>query len=767
MKSAKEYMEKHIENSKQFKAYTVIYYDFETFQMPVEGKGKTLQVPYQCCCSTADGKEVATFNASLNNIDVAVEFLRWAFDVAYKRHDKDLCRSMDFGVYWAPRVMLCAHNAAFDVTFLRQHIRRSNICFRGTRMLRGSAGKRGFNNKFYPHEYPGDKRVMYCEFVCTYAHLQMPLRNFGSSFGLAENKQEIMPYSLYKMETLFGNKNGLLTFDEIRDYYKKQQDDRAEDMLKLAHENHCIVNGKLDLWMYSAYYCERDVEVLRLGFEQFRKDCLDELKLDIRALWTSASLADTYMKVNGVYEGCYEIANAPQQFIQKCCVGGRVMTNSNLKWCHSGMYFEDFDAVSLYPSSMKRLKGFVKGKPTRIPSSMLRRYSLFVEDEQFSPFTDFFIKIRIVGEPGIKLQFPLMSFIDEETETRTFTNDMEDQILYVDRCQLQDLVRFQKIQFHIIDGVYFSDGRNEKLYDVITHLFQMRLKRKKEKKPSQIVYKNIMNSSYGKLLQRPIETEDHVVEKSQLRQFMAKNAYRMKEARCYSDTEEAVVTLMKPINMHFNRCHLGCAVLSMSKRIMNEVICLAESMNLHVGYTDTDSIQIVSSHLKRLIPKYTELYQRELVGKQMGQFHCDYEIVMEDGTKAENVVASRVVFAGKKSYCAALRGTDPRSGEMVKGWHIRMKGIPTRTILNYTMTNNINDILQLYLQLCEGPVEFDLCACDGLQMKFHHMAIEVLQEYKRTVDFSQTAWGKWKVKNILKPCIEVFNEREKRLKKIS
>jgi hypothetical protein len=50
------------------------------------------------------------------------------------------------------------------------------------------------------------------------------------------------------------------------------------------------------------------------------------------------------------------------------------------------------------------------------------------------------------------------------------------------------------------------------------------------------------------------------------------------------------VKTINPINNHFNNASCGVEVLSMSKRIMNEVMCLAEDLKLKIYYQDTDSM---------------------------------------------------------------------------------------------------------------------------------------------------------------------------------
>ena len=61
--------------------------------------------------------------------------------------------------------------------------------------------------------------------------------------------------------------------------------------------------------------------------------------------------------------------------------------------------------------------------------------------------------------------------------------------------------------------------------------------------------------------------------------------------------------------------YIGAMILSISKRIMNEVICTAEDNKIKIYYTDTDSKQLEQKDLKRLGELYFEKYGRVLTGK--------------------------------------------------------------------------------------------------------------------------------------------------------
>ena len=68
------------------------------------------------------------------------------------------------------------------------------------------------------------------------------------------------------------------------------------------------------------------------------------------------------MLTSGCFDNVYQIPGAIQQFITKCVVGGRVMTSSNKQY-HVKQKIADFDACSLYPSSMYFMEGLLKGLP--------------------------------------------------------------------------------------------------------------------------------------------------------------------------------------------------------------------------------------------------------------------------------------------------------------------------------------------------------------------------------------------------------------------
>ena len=60
----------------------------------------------------------------------------------------------------------------------------------------------------------------------------------------------------------------------------------------------------------------------------------------------------------------------------------------------------------------------------------------------------------------------------------------------------------------------------------------------------------------------------------------------------------------KTLDESFSSPHLGCQILSYSKRLMNKVMCLADDHGINIYYTDTDSIHIDEAGVEPLAKLY-------------------------------------------------------------------------------------------------------------------------------------------------------------------
>lgn len=656
--------------------YVNVFFDFET---DIYGN---VHKPYLCRCSNIDKQYLGE--------ECGKHML---YDLVKRYPDKGL--------------RLIAHNAGYDIRFIFKYLHRVSLIERGRSLLRGEA--LFFKTPVIIQD--------------SYAHIPMKLSAFGKTFGL-DCEKEVIPYCLYSKKNI---KQRYLPIKKCVDGVKYQHSvnnigkpaSSADPLIKLFLDNaerwNCIKGDTIDIINYSDQYCKMDCEVLEKGYNKFKEWIGQITNLNIDDYCSLPSVANEAM--GECYEGVYQVSAIPRQFIQMAMVGGRTMCAENKKWLVEGKEVDDFDAVSLYPSAMFRLGGYLKGKP-----KMLTKLNYEFLEKQDGYFVE--IQIKSVG---IHRKFPLMSKVNENG-VRMFTNEMIGEKIVVDKITLEDLIKFQKVKFDVIRGYYYNEGRNENLGPTIKGFFDERVAKKKEKNPIQNVYKLLMNSAYGKTLLKPFDTETKYLSKKEADKFVDRHYNHIRELTEINDFITSV-NVYKPISNHFNNAPCGVEVLSMSKRIMNEVICLAEDLGLNIYYQDTDSLHIDTKQIKTLSEEYTKIYGRTLIGSGMGQFHSDFE----SDTLKGDIHATKSLFLGKKCYIDRLE-----DGSGGFDYHIRMKGCSNASILYFCKKNNLTPE-QLYEKLYQGEsVKLDQ-TCDGLAIKFEYnkkFEVYTKLDFSRTIKFA-------------------------------
>ena len=577
--------------------------------------------------------------------------------------------------YAPDSLFMIAHSASYDFTTgLIDHLYSVKTIEKGNSLMLASG-------KYYRYGKPIGITIH-----DSLSKIPKRLGQFGAMFQL-DQKKEVMPYPIYTTPNLA---RGWATVKECQAVLKKTDHKAFVDNCEAWG---CLDGERVDIIEYSARYCEIDCIVLRAGYLKFAKMMEEVCGLNIDHYVSIASMADEFLIKEGCYDGCYSLCGVPRAFIQRCLVGGRTMLSENKQQCETGVKMADFDAVSLYPSAMKRLKGFLKGKPSTITTTDYK--------ELCEKADGFYVRVRITGV-GVHRSFPLLSYVND-AGIRIFSNDMVGRVVYIDDVALADAVRFQDITFEIIDGYQFTDGFNDTITAKIQHLFNARLKAKKDKNPVQEVIKLICNSCYGKTALKEIAEENAYVGKKEFDEYIVRHYNWIKEAVESHDGKRYRITKVKAVNQHFNRVHIGIQILSMSKRIMNEVMTLAEDEGHTIYYTDTDSVHIMNQAVPKVADSFREKYGRELIGKQLSQFHVDFDLEGCTDIYSENFIG-----LGKKSYIDCLVGTCEKTGTKKRGFHIRLKGIPNASILGECKRRRCNPY-QLYEKLHKGEaVTFNL-----------------------------------------------------------
>ena len=194
---------------------------------------------------------------------------------------------------------------------------------------------------------------------------------------------------------------------------------------------------------HSSVHCKMGCEVLTDGYEVFRQWVLEHTGLAVYSYITIQSMASSFMLEPGCYDNAYQISGAMQQFISKCVVGGRVITNSNKQY-HVKKKIADFDACSLYPSATHFMGGLFKDKPTVLCD---KSYEFLKQQDEY------FVRIKNIKLKR-HLDFPLTSNINGKSGVRDFITEMENAIIYIDKVGLEEIITYQEAEFGIIDGYY-------------------------------------------------------------------------------------------------------------------------------------------------------------------------------------------------------------------------------------------------------------------------------------------------------------------------
>ena len=77
--------------------------------------------------------------------------------------------------------------------------------------------------------------------------------------------------------------------------------------------------------------------------------------------------------------------------------------------------------------------------------------------------------------------------------------------MIIDNIMVEDLINFQKVECEIIRGYKLTDLKDFTIIKVIRNVFNKRFEYKKQGNALQEIYKLIMNSAYGKTIQKPIK----------------------------------------------------------------------------------------------------------------------------------------------------------------------------------------------------------------------------------------------------------------------
>ena len=614
------------------------------------------------------------------------------------------------------------------------------------------------------------------------AYLNMRLSSFADTFQL-NVKKEILPYHYYKegfqdiitvemFKSIVRDRhnpnalkqaksNALYSHKSIEQELDKIKDNDVFQAIQNAKDWGIIHNDTISMLLYNKFYCEMDCEVLFQGLMKFNSI----MKVNILAKHESifsymsiSSMGDNFMRRKKVFEGICDISGITRRFISKASCGGRVQTAFNQKIYILLRLLADFDGVSLYPSSIvrltKQLGGVLKGKP-KIITTLTKAFLDGVDG--------YFVEIKILNVKKERA----FSVLGLKLEDRRYYNDgaLKDCYVVVDKITLEMLIDYNMIDYEIIQGYYFDEGRNELFGTEIERLFHLRLQAKKEgNKGLDAVYKTMMNSCYGSCGMKANDYNTFYTTKDKFENIYNNQASSIYRHECL-DNDLIKYDKANDINEHFNAIHVSCEILSMSKLIMNEIMFLAEDNGINIYYTDTDSMHIEHKDIEKLSLLYQDKFKGStihnngvLVGKKLGQFHSDFSSELLHG----DLVAIESIFLGSKCYVDKLttltnvREDNTLINTKLVDYHIRAKGVNLECIERKAKEDYGGDVMLLYKALLHNEVlHFDL-SCDGNKASFKTSNFKVINNFiTRNVKFEGLSYdlyddkGKTTIQTIL------------------
>lgn len=554
------------------------------------------------------------------------------------------------------------------------------------------------------------------------ALINSALRNFPKMFNLPNIEKELYPYNKITEETV---ERGYLTLDECREEFNEED---FEKFIQKGKDLNYLIEDTINIKKLTEYYCHIDVKLLYEGLECFNRYCSELFgKVQGCRFLTISGLSYFVMKVN-----CF--LDLPQYkgdikgYIRQCIRGGRCMTRRNEK-TKVDTEIVDFDACSLYPSAMSRLylpKGdlYCTDNPAEVTDIFYNKlmYEDQIEITSKRDVSAMILKVKVL-KVGKDRDFPLLNV--RENGINMYTNDVEGREFYLTHIELQDFIKYQEGEVEFINCIYWKGDKDDRMANFIRKIYDLRVEYKSQGNPMQEVLKLFMNSSYGKTIQKDVNEEFKFLNKEKKESFIINNFERIKEVikinsktywiKCEGCSEPLTIP-----------CQIGALILGMSKRIMNEVICLAEDNHIDVYYQDTDSIHIKKCDVDSLARAFQASYGRPLTGSSMGQFHVDFPLINNKDTWSK-----QSIFLGKKCYIDCLINTEGEEQSF-----IRMKGIPEEVIRTTCKEIGITEY-DLYNELYDGKeIDFNLLKKKCPSFEFlKDFGIRCKQKFNRKIKF--------------------------------
>jgi hypothetical protein len=630
------------------------------------------------------------------------------------------------------------HNVKYDFAVIKDLFNIHSICEKNSTLYSIKIGleqKAGYISKSI-------------ELVDSYKMISIPLSKFNNTFSLGPelDKKEAIAYTYYTSETKYN------TCEDI-DIYTTHMNPKSlntfMDNLNIPEFEYSEINNTFNPYVYYMYYLKYDVLVLKAGLQVLRSKMIDLTDLNINNILTISSLVDKSFKNQDCYKDVCSLKGNIRDYVSSAIYGGRVAVNQKYVLQEINDEINDYDCTSLYPSAVSRL-----AKEMGIPIGKAKKLTTLL----FNEIRDLLYYVVTIKITSIN-KHQQIPFIGVKVDgILNYTNEVGDGIIMnVDKITLEDFIEFHQIEFEIIKGVYWDNGSNKTIGSIIDLLFQTRIDYKKimkkfnstdsEYKSADIMQnliKLMLNSVYGKTIMK--KNDSHKLVKSNgenLEDYIYNNFNTIKNITKLNLLQSVVETV--GVDDSSNFAHVGCLILSYSKRIMNEVMNVANDNDIVIYYQDTDSMHLKNIDILKLESCYKLKYNTEIRGTAMAKFHSDFSL--KGSKKDAEIIATTSIFLGKKCYVDILQSVNDKD-EIIQDVHIKLKGITESGVnhkINYYMKeqkmNKVDAVKYMFNEMLKGTkMAFVLNPKnEKVMFDYHSYSVSTSKEQIRILDYSDEA----------------------------
>ena len=454
---------------------------------------------------------------------------------------------------------------------------------------------------------------------------------------------------------------------------------------------------------FYAYYCKQDVVTLAGGIQKFDYILQHELQRDTseKILFTDGmtlpSLTKRLLASRNVFEGGYGLSNILRRFALEASYGGRCCANEDFHGkiikegdaiAPQGLSYDD--ACSLYPSAT----WFVSEKLAGFPTGPAKLLEIYERSLAFLRTTHtYVVRIRInqIRKP---MQCGIGIITRRVGNSIKYLNRMDEKQPFeviVNNVTLEDYIEYHDIDFEILEGFYYM-GEGNRLFGVeLEKLYQERRRYEADgNKAVGKVIKLMLNASYGSCKPKPSASKftytPLLADEDGESKMDAQRLRKWPLLIGYAEIGKTVETEWLHIDQDATMEVWAGLILAVSKRLMNRVFFACSEAGAPVIYTDTDSLKY-PYHLRETVEKtFDELFEssmgRPLIGKELGQFHSDFELVDPESGKtfdSDTVHSIFSIVVGRKLYLHVLTSV----GTGVYGYKLSCKGFPKEAVLHY------------------------------------------------------------------------------------